>query len=109
MSEYSKAGNVEDDGPQFAGLQAPEPNFPSYDNPAGTIPGQRKGFTDAQLALVERVREARRGFVALLHEAGGTSGGQNDRLGSADLSLALRHVQDAEYRAIRHITGGPKD
>lgn len=88
-----------------------ESNFPSYDNPGGTIPGQRKGFTPAELDKVEAVRAWRRQGVLLLHAIGGTdpASGQNGRLGGPDLTLALRHVQDAEYRAVRHITGGPKD
>ena len=60
---------------------------------------------------LEKVRGARRSFVNLLHKLGGTSTktGQAGPFGSADLTLALRHIQDAESRAIRHITGGPID
>lgn len=86
-----------------------EPNFPGYSNPAGTIPGQRKGFTPEQTALVEEVRAWRRQGVQLLHRAGGTTGGQKDRLGSAELTLALRELQLAEFWLVRHITGGPAD
>ena len=85
-----------------------EPNFPGYKNPAGTTPGQRKGFTPEQIALIERARQARRDFVQLLHDAGGTTQETHgSRFGGADLMLSFRHMEDAEYRAIKHITGGP--
>lgn len=91
-----------------------ESNFPGYQNPAGTTPGQRTGFTPEQLANVEAVRAWRRQGVHLLHKIGGTAPppdgfGYDNRMGSANLTIALRHLEDAEYRAVRHITGGPKD
>lgn len=52
--------------------------------------------------LVERVAAA---FIAALHEVGGTDP-KAGRMGSADLTLAMRHVEDAESRAIRHIKRG---
>lgn len=41
-------------------------------------------------------------FTATLHRIGGTNP-ESDRLGSADLTLALRHIEDAESRVVRHI------
>lgn len=57
-----------------------------------------------------RVRRLRSEFVRLLQELGGTTGvgDVEPRMGSANLTLALRHLEDAEYRAVRHITGGPR-
>lgn len=95
--------------PELPAYGVKEANFPGYNTPAGAVPGQRTGFVHKQLDQVERVRAFRRDAVALLHDIGGTTGGQNSRFGSADLTLALRHIQDAEYRIVRHITGGPND
>lgn len=91
--------------------ESPEPNFPGYATPAGAIPGQRKGFTPEQTAQVQAVRDWRAQGVALLHALGGTdpSTGQRGRFGSAELTLALRDLQKAEFWAVRHITGGPLD
>ncbi|CAH2606227.1 conserved protein of unknown function (plasmid) [Rhodovastum atsumiense] len=88
-----------------------EENFPGYATPAGTTPGQRKGFTPEQIDIIKHIRAWRREGVRLLHAAGNTdpATGQNGRLGSAELTLALRSLQTAEFWAIRHITGGPED
>ena len=89
---------------------ARESNMPGYGNPP-VLPGQRKGFTPEELATVEAVREWRRQGVRLLHAIGGTdpTSGQKGRLDSAELTLALREIQLAEFWAVRHITGGPSD
>lgn len=42
-------------------------------------------------------------FITLLHEIGGTDP-SGDRMGSANLTLSLRHMEDAVYRAVKHIT-----
>jgi hypothetical protein len=73
-----------------------------------TTPSHHRPLSDAQRAAMSRVRDARRAFVAMLHELGGTDP-KTGRLASANLTLALRHVEDAESRAVRHITGGPRE
>lgn len=111
MSEEPKMQTAEAHNSGLTGRVETAPNFPGYNNPAGTTPGQRTGFTEAQIDLIKRVREARRSFVALLHEAGGTMARPDEkdhRFGGPDLTLSFRHMEDAEYRAIKHITGGPK-
>ena len=69
-------------------------------------PGHR-ALTSDQRAMIEKIRAARRAFIAVLHEAGGTEAGH--RLASANLTLSLRHIEDAEYRAVRHVTLGPSE
>lgn len=51
----------------------------------------------------EALEQAARAFVAVLHLLGGTDP-KLGRLASADLTLALRHIEDAEFRAKRHIS-----
>lgn len=41
-------------------------------------------------------------FRATLHKIGGTDS-SGDRFGSAELTIAMRHIEDAESRVIRHI------
>ena len=64
-------------------------------------------LTDVQRLRAQQVRDLRADFVALLHKIGGTDQSAGNRLANADLTLALRHMEDAEYRAVRGITGGP--
>lgn len=52
-----------------------------------------------QVAAVERAASA---FIAVLHLIGGTDP-KIGRLASADLTLALRKIEDAEFRAKRHL------
>lgn len=45
-------------------------------------------------------------FVLRLHQIGRTSPEKDgERMGSANLTLAMRHMEDAVYRAVKHITG----
>lgn len=74
----------------------------SSDGPTATR--SRCGLSDAQRMKLETVRQARRDFIAALHEVGGTDP-KGGRLASANLTLAFRHVEDAESRAERHIRG----
>lgn len=53
-------------------------------------------------AAEELVRNTARAFIRLLHYLGDTDPG-GDRMASAHLTLALRHIEDAEARALRHL------
>lgn len=64
---------------------------------------QYRVLSDAEKALMMRVKDAGAAFIALLHEVGGTQVG-SDRFASRDLSLANTHAEDAVMRAVRHIT-----
>lgn len=73
---------------------------------AVAVPGHR-GITDEQAAMIAKVRAARGAFMKLLRKLDGTRA--PGMVTSPDLMLAQRHMEDAEYRAVRHITGGPVD
>ena len=64
---------------------------------------------DEQQATEDRkaVKKAAADFTTLLHTIGATDP-RGGRLASADLTLALRHIEDAEARALRHIDATPK-
>lgn len=64
---------------------------------------QYRVLSDAEKALMVRVKDVGAAFIALLHEVGGTEPG-SDRFASRDLSLANTHAEDAVMRAVRHIT-----
>ncbi|WP_036292101.1 hypothetical protein [Methylosinus sp. PW1] len=61
-------------------------------------------LTDGEKDLVDRVKLKGEEFFALIAEAGGTDPA-SERTGSASLTLAFRHVEDAVYRTVKHITG----
>lgn len=68
------------------------------------MPFSRPLRTAAQKDAEAAIEQAARAFVAALHLIGGTDP-KLGRLASADLTLAMRHIEDAEFRALRHVAG----
>lgn len=54
----------------------------------------------AQMVAIKDMGEA---FAIKLHEIGGTDPA-GEKFASAHLMLAFRHIEDAVYRAVKHIT-----
>ena len=75
---------------------------------AVTEPNAPRVLSDQQRKQLSQLRAQRRSFVAFLLELGGTDQ-HGGRLASANLTLALRHIEDAESRAERHIRTGSRD
>lgn len=61
-------------------------------------------LSDAEKEQMRQVKDLGAAFVAKLHEIGGTDP-TGERMGSANLTLSMRHAEDAVYRAVKHITG----
>jgi len=61
-------------------------------------------LTEDEKVQMKMVKDLGVDFVNLLHSIGGTDP-TGDRMGSANLTLSLRHMEDAVYRAVKHITG----
>lgn len=62
-----------------------------------------RALTDEQKDLVDRVKVKAEEFYRLMAEAGGTDLA-SERLGSANLMLAFRALEDATSRTVKHIT-----
>ena len=60
-------------------------------------------LTDAEKQQVKEIKDAGAAFITQLHMIGGTDP-MGERMGSANLTLAMRHMEDAVYRAVKHIT-----
>lgn len=71
---------------------------------APSAPGHRR-LTDGEKWAIELVRKRRRDFMEMLRGLGMLDSA--GRPVSRDAALAVTHMEDAEYRAVRHITGGP--
>lgn len=80
-----------------------------------TMRHQYRVLTDAEKALVNEVKTKGDEFLGILHKIGKTgpfTEPQSDgvvvadpeRFGSANLTLSFRHIEDAVYRAVKHIT-----
>ena len=79
-----------------------------------TLGHQYRVLTDAEKALVNEVKTKGDEFLDLLHKVGKTGpytenlvdavAADPERFGSANLTLSFRHVEDAVYRAVKHIT-----
>ena len=79
-----------------------------------TLRHQYRVLTDAEKALVNEVKTKGDEFLDLLHKVGktgpytenlvGAVAADPERFGSANLTLSFRHVEDAVYRAVKHIT-----
>lgn len=77
-----------------------------------TLRHQYRVLTEAEKALVAEVKDKGAEIINLLHKIGGTGpylpAGAPSRspesFGSANLSLSFRHIEDAVYRAVKHIT-----
>lgn len=77
-----------------------------------TMRHQYRVLTDAEKALVNEVKTKGDEFLDLLHKVGGTGPYavpnntiyDPERFGSANLTLSFRHIEDAVYRAVKHIT-----
>ena len=59
---------------------------------------------------VTEIKDLGATFTELLHRIGRTQSPNDEktdhRFGSANLTLAFRHMEDAVYRAVKHVTGG---
>lgn len=60
-------------------------------------------LSDAEKKLMGEVKDLGLAFINKLHEIGGTDPA-GERMGSANLTLSMRHAEDAVYRAVKHIT-----
>lgn len=60
-------------------------------------------LSDAEKAQVKGIKDLGLLFIEALHEIGGTDPA-GERMGSANLTLSMRHAEDAVYRAVKHIT-----
>lgn len=65
-------------------------------------------LSEEEKAYVEEVKDAGAAFTQLLHRIGRTSSPntpeEDHRFASANLTLSFRHIEDAVYRAVKHIT-----
>lgn len=64
---------------------------------------QYRVLTDAEKAQMQEVKDLGAAFVAKLHEIGGTDP-SSESFGSRNLALSFGHIEDAVYRAVKHIT-----
>lgn len=66
-------------------------------------------LSEEEKAFMTEVKDMGADFILLLHRIGRTSAPsspeEEHRFASANLSLAFRHMEDAVYRAVKHITG----
>lgn len=68
-----------------------------------TMRHQYRVLSDAEKALMLKIKDIGAEFTALLHEVGDTDPSV-DRFASRDLALANTHMEDAVMRAVRHVT-----
>ena len=69
-------------------------------------------LNDEEKAMMQQIKDAGEQFADLLHYAGKTgpyavpnnTTYDPERFGSANLTLAFRHIEDAVMRAVKHIT-----
>jgi hypothetical protein len=59
--------------------------------------------TPEEQKKIDEINDLAKNFLDHLHDLGGTDI-QGDRYGSANLTLAARHIEDAVFRACKHIT-----
>lgn len=60
-------------------------------------------LTEQEKAIVVRMKDVGGEFIALLHQAGGTSP-DGQRLASRELSIAQTKIEEAVMWAVRHVT-----
>lgn len=69
---------------------------------------QYKILSEEQKTQMIEVKDIGAEFTGLLHRIGRTASpseeGEEHRFASANLALAFRHMEDAVYRAVKHIT-----
>lgn len=65
---------------------------------------QYRTLTDEEKAQMVAVKDIGLAFITKLHEIGGTDP-EGDRFASRNLALSFGHIEDAVYRAVKHITG----
>lgn len=69
---------------------------------------QYRILSEEEKAFMEEVKDMGADFTNLLHRIGRTSppssGEEDHRFASANLTLAFRHMEDAVMRAVKHIT-----
>jgi hypothetical protein len=61
-------------------------------------------LSEEEKEKMKKIKDMGLNFVNLLHLIGNTDP-TGDRMGSANLTLSMRHMEDAVYRAVKHITG----
>lgn len=65
-------------------------------------------LSEEEKAQVEEIKNLGAEFTQLLHRIGRTTapndGGEEHRFASANLTLAFRHLEDAVYRSVKHVT-----
>jgi len=64
---------------------------------------QYRVLSDAEKARMVRIKDLGAEFAAVLHEIGGTDPA-GEKFGSRNLALSFGHIEDAVYRAVKHIT-----
>lgn len=69
---------------------------------------QYRILSEEQKMQVEEIKDLGAAFTSLLHRIGRTTPPstpeEEHRFGSANLTLAFRHMEDAVYRAVKHVT-----
>lgn len=67
-------------------------------------------LSEEEKMQISEIKDMGAEFTQLLHRIGRTqspSDAKDDhRFASANLTLAFRHMEDAVYRAVKHVTGG---
>ena len=65
-------------------------------------------LSEEEKMQVEEIKDLGATFTALLHRIGRTAPPptpeEEHRFGSANLTIAFRHMEDAVYRAVKHVT-----
>lgn len=64
---------------------------------------QYRPLSEREKELVAEVKDLGAAFIEKLHEIGNTEP-TGDKFGSRNLALSFGHVEDAVYRAVKHIT-----
>jgi hypothetical protein len=69
---------------------------------------QYRILSEEEKSQIEEIKDLGAAFTQLLHRVGRTippaSPDEEHRFGSGNLTLAFRHVEDAVYRAVKHVT-----
>lgn len=67
-------------------------------------------LSEEEKMQVTEIKDLGAAFTQLLHRIGRTTSPNEEkvehRFASANLTLSFRHMEDAVYRAVKHVTGG---
>lgn len=70
---------------------------------------QYRVLSEEEKNQMMEIKDLGAAFTEALHRIGGTTSPndpkQDHRFASANLTIAFRHMEDAVYRAVKHITG----